>query len=80
MGIKHRKRTGIPAGDPTGLVGGTNWLDDHDHVPFEVAMFLAAGNAGVAAVAVNAGWEVCSTGGINETFSLSSYTLTGSSL
>lgn len=34
MGILHKKRSGIPAGDPVGLVGGTNWLDDHTHVPF----------------------------------------------
>jgi len=29
---------------------------------------------------INAGWEICSTGGIDETFSLSRYQLTGSSL
>jgi hypothetical protein len=41
MGILHKKRSGIPAGDPAGLVGGTNWLDDHTHVPFEIAMILS---------------------------------------
>lgn len=40
MAILHRKRSGIPAGDPAGKVGGTNWLDDHTHVPFSVEMIL----------------------------------------
>lgn len=54
MGILHKKRTAV--------VGGTDWNDDHAHVPFEVAMFLASGNtpaAGVASAA--AGTEMWAT-------------------
>lgn len=30
---------------------GADWRGDHAHVPFQVPLFMAAGNAGVAAVA-----------------------------
>lgn len=45
MGILHKKRSGIPAGDPAGAVGGTNWLDDHTHIPFSVEMILGQNTA-----------------------------------
>lgn len=62
MGILHKKRSGIPAGDPVGLVGGTNWLDDHTHVPFEVAMILGTTAALTpAAASAAAGTELYAT-------------------
>lgn len=45
MGILHRKRAGIPAGDPAGAVGGTNWLDDHLHVPFSCEIIIGQNTA-----------------------------------
>lgn len=61
MGIRHK--AAAPAGTVAGKVDGTEWNDDHAHVPFEVAMFLAAGNAGVAGVAsAAAGVEMWATG------------------
>lgn len=45
MGILHKKRSGIPAGDPAGAVGGTNWLDDHDHVPFSCELIIGQNTA-----------------------------------
>lgn len=63
MGIKHPVPAGLPTGTSTGKVAGDDWRSDHNHVPFEVPLFLAAGNAGVAAVAsATAGNEMWSTG------------------
>lgn len=53
MGILHKKRSGIPAGDPAGAVGGSNWLDDHAHVPFSVEMILGQ-NAALTPAAASA--------------------------
>lgn len=61
MAIRHK--SAAPAGTVAGKVDGNEWNDDHSHIPFEVAMFLAAGNAGVAGVAsAAANAEMWSTG------------------
>lgn len=63
MGIKHAVPSGLPTGTVTGKVAGDDWRADHNHVPFEVCLFLAAGNAGVAGVAsAAANAEMWSTG------------------
>lgn len=63
MGILHKKRSGIPAGDPAGAVGGTNWLDDHTHVPFSCELILGQ-NAALtpAAASAAANTELHATG------------------
>lgn len=63
MGIRHTVPAGLPTGTVTGKVAGDDWRGDHLHVPFQVPMFMAAGNAGVAAVAsAAAGAEMWATG------------------
>jgi hypothetical protein len=58
MGIKHTIPSGFPAsGTTAGRVDATDYRADHNHVPFEVCLFLSAGNtavAGVASAAANA--------------------------
>lgn len=53
MGILHKKRSGIPAGSPAGKVGGTDWLDDHTHVPFSVELIIGQ-NAALTPAAASA--------------------------
>lgn len=52
MSIKHA--TTATGSAVAGKIAAPEWNADHVHVPFEVAMFLAAGNAGVAGVAGSA--------------------------
>ena len=38
MGVKHKVPVGLPTGTSTGKVAGDDWREDHDHVPFEIAL------------------------------------------
>ena len=40
------------------------WLVDHGHLPREIGLWL-----------IGYGWEICSTGGANETFQVRSFSL-----
>lgn len=63
MGIKHTVPASMPTGTTAGKAAGDDWRADHNHVPFEVPLFLCAGNAGVAAVAsAAAGAEMWAVG------------------
>lgn len=56
MSIKHRVPAGLPSGTSAGKVAGDDWRQDHDHVPFEIAMIrstTAALTPAAASAAVN---------------------------
>lgn len=58
MGIKHKVPAGLPTGTSAGKVAGDDWRSDHDHVPFEIAMFLGSAAVAAAAASAAAGTEV----------------------
>lgn len=62
MGIKHKVPAGLPTGTVSGKVAGDDWRSDHDHVPFEVAMWLANTATSPAAASAGANVEAFSTG------------------
>jgi hypothetical protein len=47
------------------LLGMLTWLEDHGYLPADSGLFL-----------LGYGWEICSTGGQNETFQLSNFSFT----